>query len=82
LLIFAPLDNHSGISKNGNVTAEFKGTWALPGMDFSKWNGTFDGTFWGQVIVRNFSMDGTFDGLMKYDSDYVVTFPASIDLLH
>ncbi len=82
LLFFAPSSNNSGISLNGNATGYFKGTWLLPGMDISKWNGTFGGEFRGQLMVWNFNVRGTFAGGMWYDSDYLYTSPASIDLLH
>jgi Flp pilus assembly protein TadG len=82
LFLIAPLSNHSSITLNGTPQGYFHGTWLLPGIDMSKWNGTFNGEFRGQMIVRNFNMRGTFDGGMWYDKDWISTLPASIDLLH
>jgi|GEM_PF-1606332 len=82
LLFFSPLTNHSSISLNGNPEGYMHGTWLLPGINMSKWNGTFYGEFRGQLIVRNFNMRGTFDGGLWYDTDWISVLPASIDLLH
>jgi predicted secreted protein len=46
------------------------------------WKGTFAGSFHGVMIVQNFDMAGTFDGGMWYDTNYIPSIPASIDLLH
>ena len=84
LLFFAPLSNHGGIQKNGDASGYFHGTWVLPGMNLVTpgWKGTFLGEFRGQMIVNNINMAGTFDGGVFYDTDWIYTIPASIDLLH
>jgi hypothetical protein len=81
LLFYALPENHSNITINGNSGSYFYGTWLLPGVNIKSFNGTGNIAFRGQLIVGDFDTNGTFDGAMYYDEDYVVTIPASIDLL-
>ncbi len=84
LLFFAPLSNKGQLQKDGTASGYFHGSWVLPGMNTTTpgWKGTFQGEFRGQMIVNNFNMEGTFDGGIWYDTPWIYTLPASIDLLH
>jgi Flp pilus assembly protein TadG len=84
LLLWSPLSNTAEIQENGTASGYFYGTWLLPKMNVTLpgWKGTFQGEFHGQMIVGDFDMQGTFDGGIFYDEEYIYTIPASIDLLH
>jgi Flp pilus assembly protein TadG len=82
VLFFAPLLNHSAISLNGSGTTKLYGSWLLPGAIISKLNGTNGMVMKGMIAVGSFDTTGTFDGVIYYDSKYVPTYSASIDLLH